>query len=476
MQTDLEKLGYKQELKRNLNYFDNFSIAFAFISATTGIFSLFGMGLSTGGPSFVWTWPAVFIGQLLVSLTLAEVASHYPLSGSIYNWTKHLVNDTYAWFAGWIYLVASLITIAAVNVGGAPYIAQMMGWDAGNHNTLLMIVIFMVLLQTLINSFGVKLTAMINNIGMVAEVGAMIVLAAVLLAVGIHQPFDIVFETAGTEGSGSYLPVFLSAMLMSVFVLYGFESAGSLAEEVINPRRIVPRAIISSLVITFICGGILIIALVLSISDLTAVMQSEVPVMEILSTNLGAGVANAFVILAVIAILVCGTAIQASVARLLYSLGRDRKIPGSKLWLKISPKYETPIAAILFTGIFTVLLTSASSTLSYLVNMCIAGIYIAYLSIAIGALIARKRGWNAYTSPWNLGKWGVHINILALSWLVFGFINLCWPRTPDAPWYVNYSIPLLVGCVFLIGAVYYTIFVRPRHRIEVSEEKKTYAK
>lgn len=174
---DLEKLGYKQELKRNLNYFDNFSIAFAFISATTGIFSLFGMGLSTGGPSFVWTWPAVFIGQLLVSLTLAEVASHYPLSGSIYNWTKHLVNDTYAWFAGWIYLVASLITILAVNVGGAPYIAQMMGWDAGNHNTLLMIVIFMVLLQTLINSFGVKLTAMINNIGMVAEVGAMIVLA-----------------------------------------------------------------------------------------------------------------------------------------------------------------------------------------------------------------------------------------------------------------------------------------------------------
>ncbi|NRD79203.1 amino acid permease [Bacillus sp. BRMEA1] len=461
---DLAQLGYKQELKRNLNFFSNFAIAFSFISATTGIFSLFGFGLTTGGPAFIWSWPIVFIGQLLVGLTMGEVASHYPVAGSIYQWTKHLVGNTFAWFSGWIYLIALLATIASVDFGGAPYIAQLMGLDSNSHIVLVFITAVMVLLQTLINAFSIKLTALINNIGMIAEIAAMIVLAIALFAVGVHHPFNFTFETAGTSGTGSYLPVFLAAMLTSTWVLFGFDSAGSLAEEVINPRRVVPKAIVTSLFLTFIIGGLALWAFVLAIPNLDQAMKAQVPLTYILEKNLGSGISNAFVVLALIAIFVCGTAVQATVSRLLYSFGRDHKIPGSKLWAKMSIKHETPVAAIVFSGIFTILLSLSASAESYIVNICVVGIYMAYLSVSIGALIARKRGWISTTSPWNLGKWGLTVNLLSLLWGVFVIINLSWPRSPGQPWYLNYSVPLLTVGVLLLGAVYYYLVVFPRDK------------
>jgi urea carboxylase system permease len=467
---DLASLGYKQELKRNLNFFSNFAISFSFISATTGIFSLFGFGLTTGGPAFIWSWPIVFVGQLLVGLTMGEVASHYPVAGSIYQWTKHLVGNTYSWFSGWIYLVALLATLASVDFGGAPYIAQLMGLDAKNHILLVLITAVIVILQTLINAFSVKLMALINSLGMIAEIVAMIVLAIALFAVGIHHPFSFTFETAGTSGTGSYLPVFLAAMLTSTWVLFGFDSAGSLAEEVINPRRVVPKAIISSLFLTFIIGGLALWAFVLAIPNLNEAMKAEVPLTYILNKNLGTGISNAFVVLALIAIFVCGTAVQATVSRLLFSFGRDNKIPGSKLWAKMSKKHDTPVAAIVFSGFFTILLVLSSSAESYIVNICVVGIYLAYLSVTVGALFARSRGWNSTTSPWNLGKWGLSVNLLSLIWGLFVIVNLCWPRSPDQPWYLNYSVPLLAIIVLLLGAVYYFASVYSRDKALALQE------
>lgn len=460
----LASLGYKQELKRNLNFFSNFAISFSFISATTGIFSLFGFGLTTGGPAFIWSWPIVFLGQLLVGLTMGEVASHYPIAGSIYQWTKHLVGNTYAWFSGWIYLVALLATIASVDFGGAPYIAQLMGMDAKNQALLILITAVMVILQTLINAFGVKLTALVNNIGMIAEIVAMIVLAIALFTVGVHHTFSFTFDTAQTAGTGSYLPVFLAAMLTSTWVLFGFDSAGSLAEEVINPRKVVPKAILSSLFLTFIIGGLALCAFVLAIPNLNETMKASVPLIYILEKNLGTGVSNAFVILALVAIFVCGTAVQATVSRLLFSFGRDNKIPGAKLWAGMSKKYDTPVEALVFSGLFTILLVLSASAESYIVNICVVGIYLAYLSVTVGALIARSRGWNSTSAPWNLGKWGLIVNLLSLLWGVFVIVNLCWPRSPGQPWYMNYSVPLLALVILLLGAIYYFASVYPRDK------------
>jgi amino acid transporter len=81
---DLAKFGYKQELKRSLGTFSSFAVAFSYISPSTGIFTLFALGLITIGGVFIWTWPIVAIGQIIIALNFAEVSSHFPVAGSVF--------------------------------------------------------------------------------------------------------------------------------------------------------------------------------------------------------------------------------------------------------------------------------------------------------------------------------------------------------------------------------------------------------
>src|SRR6266550_2465864 len=111
---DLETFGYKQELRRSLGLFSSFATAFSYISPSTGIFTLFYLALGTTGGVMFWTWPIVALGQLFVALNWAELSSHYPVAGSVFQWTKYLSGRSYAWFTGWIYMFAGVITVAAV--------------------------------------------------------------------------------------------------------------------------------------------------------------------------------------------------------------------------------------------------------------------------------------------------------------------------------------------------------------------------
>src|SRR5215472_4646892 len=111
---DLARYGYSQELKRSLGLFSSFAVAFSYISPSTGIFTLFALGLTTIGGVFIWTWPVVALGQFIVALNFAEVSSHYPVAGSVFQWTKYLSSRSYSWFTGWIYLFAGVLTVTAV--------------------------------------------------------------------------------------------------------------------------------------------------------------------------------------------------------------------------------------------------------------------------------------------------------------------------------------------------------------------------
>src|ERR1700729_974107 len=111
---DLAQFGYKQELKRSLGTFSSFAVAFSYISPSTGIFTLFALGLTTLGGVFIWTWPVVGLGQFIIALGFAEVSSHYPVAGSVSQWTKSLAGRISSCFPGWIYLFAAILTVTAV--------------------------------------------------------------------------------------------------------------------------------------------------------------------------------------------------------------------------------------------------------------------------------------------------------------------------------------------------------------------------
>jgi amino acid transporter len=113
---ELAGFGYKQELDRSLGKFSSFAAGFSYISILTGVIQLFAFGFLFAGPAVWWTWLIVLGGQMMVALCFAEMAGQYPLAGSVYNWSKRVAGDFSAWMTGWIYVVGSIVTVAAVAV------------------------------------------------------------------------------------------------------------------------------------------------------------------------------------------------------------------------------------------------------------------------------------------------------------------------------------------------------------------------
>ncbi len=110
----LRSLGIKPELKRTLGFLSIFAVAFSYISVSTGTFTNQAVAFGVGGVAIFWAWPLVILGQTFVALNFAELSSHFPVAGSIYQWSKRLSNRTLGWFTGWIYFWAGVITVTAV--------------------------------------------------------------------------------------------------------------------------------------------------------------------------------------------------------------------------------------------------------------------------------------------------------------------------------------------------------------------------
>jgi urea carboxylase system permease len=467
----LQQLGYRQELRRSMSGFSNFAVAFSYISVTTGIFALFAFGLGTGGPAFIWSWPIVFAGQLLVGLVFAELASHYPVAGSVFQWTKQVAGRDVAWMDGWIYLVAQVATIASVEFVVPPVIATIFGWDVSNTRLLIVIALILLAVTTTINILGVRLLAIINNVGVLAELVGMVVLGTLLL-LHAHHPVSFLSDTGGTQGSGSYIGVFFAAMLMSLFVVYGFDTAGTMAEETRSPSKSVPRALLIALLGSFVIGGLFLLGAVLAVpsgtGDLAKFMGSSTSLEDIISAALPQ-VSNYFFGIVSIAIAVCGLSVQANAARLLFSMARDRQVPGNRFFGYVSPSLHTPIYAVLATGVLAAVLIFLTQVEAVLVAVTVVLIYLAYAICTASTLWARlRRGWPATQAPFSLGRYGLAINALAVLWGVAMIINLSWYRpVASQPGYLNLAI-LFVPLIVLLGAAYYFGWQRRQNRTDTS--------
>src|SRR5438876_2363974 len=261
---DLARFGYKQELKRTLGVFSSFAVAFSYISPSTGIFALFFLGLTTVGGVFIWSWPIVALGQLMVALGFAELSSHYPVAGSVFQWTKYLAGKSYAWFAGWIYLFAGILTVTSVCVTLPLALIPAfndMGWNlANNHSNQRVIAIITLALITVLNIFGVRLVALVNNTGVLFEILGMVVFAFVLALFHHHQSAAVIFHTGGTSLTTG---TFLVAMFMSLYVIYGFDTASTLAEETRSPRTEAPKSVLGSVIGAFVIGAVFLFACLL---------------------------------------------------------------------------------------------------------------------------------------------------------------------------------------------------------------------
>ncbi len=484
---DLEKFGYKQELRRALGVYSSFAVAFSYISPSTGIFTLFILGIALAGPFFWWSWPIVVIGQLIIAVNFAEISSHFPVAGSVYQWTKYLSNRTYSWFTGWIYLFAGVLTVAAV-VATVPLVlipllnnmGMNLGTDADTNRNVAALVL---LSTTLLSIFGVRLVAIVNNTGVVFEILGMVVFAVILILFYHHQSVSVFTDTSYL-GTSNQTGTFLAAMFMSLFVIYGFDTASTLAEETKNPRREAPRAVIAAVIGAAIIGAIFLFAVVIAIPGQMSQFVADTgagkypfPLVTIIEANFPGWAANLYLFVVFAAIYVCCLAIQTSTIRLAFGMARDRKLPFSQVLSGVHHTLHTPIGACIAIGVLAGLPLLYYAGAGLIAIGATGMIYLSYILGNIAILLARLKGWPKDPAPFRLGQWGLWVNILGLIWGVAMEINFLWPRNlavgnqnppvsslPNLP---NLgpigSIPLFeatLAVILIVGFVYWAVAQR----------------
>jgi amino acid transporter len=475
---DLARFGYKQELKRSLGLFSSFAVAFSYISPSTGIFTLFALGLTTIGGVFIWTWPVVALGQFIVALNFAEVSSHYPVAGSVFQWTKFLANRSYSWMTGWIYLFAGILTVTAV-VATLPLALipalNGLGWgslNVGSLNTNLVVALITLVVITVLNIYGVKLVSIINNTGVVFEILGMFVFALVLMAFHNHQGFHVVTNSAGFHVNGSS---FLAAMFMSLFVIYGFDTASTLSEETKDPRRAAPKAVLYSVIGAFIIGGVFLLGVLVAIPNMGAAVKGAYGPAAIIEANFSKPFATIYLLVVSAAIFVCCLSILAATIRLCFGMSRDNQLPGSKFLSRVSPSLHTPVWSCIAVAAIAAIPFYQYSGAGIIAIAATGMIYLSYFLGNIVIMRARARGWPKLSAPFKLGRWGILVNIVALLYGGAMLVNFAWPRPASNPkpnqttgllklGFLD-GIPILwtvVIFIALVGAIYYLVVGRTK--------------
>jgi urea carboxylase system permease len=486
---DIDEFGYKPSLVRSLGSFHTFAAGISYISILTGTFQLFYFGLGSGGPAYWWSWPLVFVGQLMVALCFCELAARYPVAGSIYNWSKRLSNHGVSWLAGWTMLTASIVSLAAVALAlqatlpeiwsGFQFIPE----DVSNAEALngVILAAALIVFTTLINAFGTKLMAQINSTGVFLELIAAVVLI-ILLAVNIVRGPQVVFDTGGIDTSGrplGYAGAFLVAMFASLYVMYGFDTASSLAEESHDPRRNAPKAILRALFFSFVLGGLILLFAIMSAPDLSDPALSSLGGLQTLILQvLGGGVGTVILIAVVIAVIVCDLAVHAAAIRLAFAMARDNNLPAGSKLCTISPRFGTPVVSSVAIGVIAIVLllvTFSPQIYTVVTSIAIIMIYAAYLLVTVPMLVQRVRGtWQPRPDGFSLGRWGLPVNILAVLWGGAMTVNLAWPRnevynaSEPFHWYLQWGGVLLPGIILGAGFAYY--WTVQRHKTGVVAE------
>ncbi len=482
---DLAAFGYKQVLDRTLGSFSSFAAGFSYISVLTGIFQTFYLGYGAGGPAFYWTWPLVFLGQGAVALCFAELAAHYPLSGGVYQWSRRVSSRGVGWMAGWVYLSGSIIGLAAVALAlqaTLPQIApafQLIGDSADRGSAAANAVILgciLIAASTLINSVGVRLLARINNAGVIAELFG-VALLIVLLAASIRRGPAILFDTMGKGRGGptGYLGPFLAAALLASYVMYGFDTAGSLAEETAQPRRRAPWAILQALAAAALAGGLLILFGILAVSDPGApelgVISGGLPFL--IKSVLGAKLGVVLLVEVVFAVFVCALAVHAAAVRLMFAMARDNNLPFAGALSSVSPQSRAPVVPSVVVGVLAGLILAANfkvpNAIEMLCSVAIVWANLAYLMVTFPLLLSRRIRPGLGAGPvavghFSLGRWGLPINLVAVVWGIIMVTNISWPRTEiygNDRW-GRFAAPLSTLALITAGAAYYVLYQRKR--------------
>jgi amino acid transporter len=453
----VEAGGYQPELKRTLGSFQVFAISFAFISVAVGVFAAYPVVLQTAGPVGIWLWVLVAAGQALVALVYAQFAARIPLSGSSYQWASRLTSPTIGWGFGW--LTACYLSIAVVTADNAMASTAFMplfGIHPNEGTARILTVVFLVI-QAVLVATSTKLVGRINASAVGIEFGIVFVLTiALIVAVvvtGGGKPENLVSQGVAAHAS-NYFAIgggLMTAMILGLATLVGFDSAANLAEEAKDPLRSVPRAIVGSVIAAAVLGLVFLIVLTIAIDSVPRITGSDSPVAAIIQRQLGSGAEKVFLVGITVAFFGAGVAIMAACSRVVWAMSRDRRFPAYRLMGKVNPRTQTPVPAtilVVVVGIVLMVALPGAALLKLIVASTIlpALIYGATICLYL-AVRSRLAGQDG---AFNLGRFELPVAVAALVWVITALFVLVVPAEAVVPDLIVLGL-LFAGGLCLLG-------------------------
>src|SRR5512146_221573 len=214
---DLHRLGYAQQLFREMGGFSNFAISFSIISILTGAMLLYGYGLKFAGPVINTVgWPIISIFTMIIAASMAEIASAYPTAGGLYFWASKLGGVGWGWLTAWMNMVGQITITAGINIGAAiygvglitrmfnldpsaPALGGLFGWTLSSWGFYIFVMVLIMIPQVLINIYGIKLTALLNDFSVYWHIGGVLIIALLLAFFGKHhQPLSFAMTAVNT--------------------------------------------------------------------------------------------------------------------------------------------------------------------------------------------------------------------------------------------------------------------------------------
>jgi amino acid transporter len=336
----------------------------------------------------------------------------------------------------------------------------------------------------------------VAKFGVYVEIVGTLGIALILAIHGFHHGLGFLFSTQGTQHHagngfgfdfhGSWAAAGLVAVLAPVYIFYGFESCGDIAEETKDAGRQIPKAMRAALVWGGIASLILTAGLLLATSKHNPVGAAVAGGVPSILAQLPSWLQDCLLLVIIFAFFSCGSSIQGAGSRLVFSYARDGALPASGWLSRVNQRFKTPVNALLMGAVITVLFAllvyinpgsnyhiwfvtypAHVNALVALVSFGVSGIYLSFLLTVIGAIIARARGWQP-EGVFTLGKWAWPVLILAAGYLGAMFLNVVYPSgLSSARAYINIDwITLLI--IFLIAVVgaAYLLAARPDRNVE----------
>jgi amino acid permease (GABA permease) len=468
----LHELGYAQELRRRMSGFSNFAVSFTIISILSGCLTLYGYGMNTGGPAIIaWGWPIVGLMTLMVGLSMAEVCSSFPTAGGLYYWSAKLARSNgaaWSWFTGWFNFLGQVAITAGIDFGCAFFINALLNLEWGvstAHWVTILIFAGVLLLHGIMNQFGIRLVALLNNVSVWWHITGVLLIVAVLIFVpSKHASASYVFtSTFNNTGWHSTFYVLLLGLLLAQYTFTGYDASAHMTEETHNAARSGPRGIVMSIVVSLIAGWVLLIGLTFAIrkAEYSTYLGALVPPAQVIATAIGNTGAKLLLLVIIGAQLFCGMSSVTANSRMIYAFSRDGALPGSSLWHQVNKRTRTPTNAIWLAVVGALILGLPylwnSAAYAAVTSIATIGLYIAYVT---PTFLRLRQGAGFQRGPWHLGRWSYLVGTIAVIWVVFITILFMLPTASPITWdNFNYTIVAVLAVIGFAG-IYWLVSAR----------------